>query len=234
MIGMPTKKTIVVPCSVMSWLKSCGGTRRFPGTASWRRISDASRPATTKKRSPEATYMIPRRLWSTVTTHSCRRAGTELRTARAGEAARVGSIDAMRSSLAQSQQVVDERVELLAGELHRRHERARLQRVRALEPREQVLAAHQGGAGRERLTAREVRQVRAEAPGGDGPAHAVAVDAGRRLEDAPPGHGRGVGHRGGALRRRPALEVRARVRDYAQEHVGVLRAAELRALPEVE
>src|SRR5262245_22086641 len=158
---MPTKKTIVVPCSVISWLKSCGETRRFPGTTSWRRIRLASRPATKKKRRPEATYMMPRRLWSTLTTHSCRRAGTELRTARAGAAASVGSIDAMRSSLAQSQQVVDERVQLRAGELHRRHERARLQGVRVLEPREQVLAAHQGGAGRERLTARYVRQVRA-------------------------------------------------------------------------
>src|SRR5262245_48076008 len=174
---MPTKKTIVVPCRVMSWLKSCGGTRRFPGTTSWRRIRLASRPATTKKRSPEAMYRMPRRLWSTVTTHSCRRAGTELRTARAGTAARVGSIDAMRSSLAQRQQVVDERFELLPGELHRRHERARLHGVRVLEPREQILAAHGGGAGRERLAAREVRQVRPEAPGGDGPPHAVAVDA---------------------------------------------------------
>src|SRR5262245_3335313 len=131
---MPTKNTIVVPCSVISWLKSCGETRRFPGTTSWRRIRLASRPATTKKRSPEAMYMSPRRLWSTLTIHSCSSAGMGLRPARVGAAARVGSIDAMRSSLAQRQQVVDERVELPSGQLHRRHERARLDGVRVLDP----------------------------------------------------------------------------------------------------
>ena len=62
---------MLVPCMVKSRLNVSGGTMCNPGHASCRRISDASRPAMTKKTRPETTYMIPSRLWSTVTTHSC-------------------------------------------------------------------------------------------------------------------------------------------------------------------
>ena len=71
MIGMPTRNTIVVPCIVNRRLKTCGDNTVLFGTASWSRISDASKPATKKKNSPEPMYMTPSRLWSTVTTHSC-------------------------------------------------------------------------------------------------------------------------------------------------------------------
>ena len=61
---------MLVPCMVKSRLNVSGGTMCSPGHASCRRISVASIPATTKKTSPETTYMMPRRLWSTVTTQS--------------------------------------------------------------------------------------------------------------------------------------------------------------------
>ena len=48
---MTTRKIIVVPCIVKSWLNVSGDEQREFGTASWRRMSSASTPPTTKKKS---------------------------------------------------------------------------------------------------------------------------------------------------------------------------------------
>jgi hypothetical protein len=61
-MGMPTRKTMVVPCMVNSRLKTSGDTTVLSATASWSRMSEASRPATTRKTIPEVTYMMPSRL----------------------------------------------------------------------------------------------------------------------------------------------------------------------------
>ena len=49
---MPTKKTMVVPCIVIRRLKTCGETKSLWGTASWNRMSAASRPPTARNRIP--------------------------------------------------------------------------------------------------------------------------------------------------------------------------------------
>jgi hypothetical protein len=48
-IGMPTKKTIVVPCIVNSWLKKSGLRTSLRGQRSCRRMRTASTPPTTRK-----------------------------------------------------------------------------------------------------------------------------------------------------------------------------------------
>ena len=50
-IGMPTKKTIVVPCIVKSRLNACGDTIVRFGYASCIRMIVASRPPITRKTS---------------------------------------------------------------------------------------------------------------------------------------------------------------------------------------
>ena len=69
-MGIPTRKIMVVPCMVKSRLNVSGGTTWSPDHASWIRIAVASAPAIMKKARPVTTYMIPRRLWSTVMTQS--------------------------------------------------------------------------------------------------------------------------------------------------------------------
>jgi hypothetical protein len=66
-IGMTTRKIIVVPCIVITWLyESCVSTW-LPGTASCVRMRSARIPPATNHMRDVAMYMIPIRLWSTVT-----------------------------------------------------------------------------------------------------------------------------------------------------------------------
>jgi len=95
-IGMPTRKTIAVPCTVISRLKTWGGTMPAFGTASWRRIVAAWRPAMTKKSSAKPMYMRPRRSWSTVVTHSWSRPSTGISLSGRSMAASFSMVD-MRS-----------------------------------------------------------------------------------------------------------------------------------------
>src|SRR4030095_8677011 len=145
-MGMPTRNTIVVPCMVKSRLNVAGGTRCRPGHASCSRIAEASRPATTRKMMPVVTYMIPRRLWSTVTTHSCSAVSTDPRVS----AAAVGAIERGRTLIPapsfQREQVGGHRVQVLPGELHGRHERARLQHGGIVDPGPQHLGCVGGHA----------------------------------------------------------------------------------------
>src|SRR5690349_17600241 len=110
-----------------------------PGHASCSRMSDASKPAMTRKTKPVATYMMPRRLWSTVETHSWRIASTpadsDAGTMSRGTGTAVGTV-LMASP--QCHEVRDELVELRVVELHRRHESPRLECARVLHPGAQI------------------------------------------------------------------------------------------------
>ena len=59
MSGMPTRKTIAVPCMVNRRLNTCGAIRLLFGTASWARITAAMEPATTRKSKAVAIYIRP-------------------------------------------------------------------------------------------------------------------------------------------------------------------------------
>src|SRR5271154_4040680 len=84
------------------------------------------------------------------------------------------------------------------------------------------------------LTAHEVRQVGPEAPVGHRPGNSVAIDACGLLEYAT-SRVHSIRIRGRQfLSRDPRLELCRRVDVYAQQHLGVLRAAILRALTEVQ
>ena len=61
-MGITTRKTIVTPCMVKTWLYRSAERTFRPGRASWARISSASEPPTTKKNSDAAPYMMPIRL----------------------------------------------------------------------------------------------------------------------------------------------------------------------------
>ena len=58
-IGMPTKKTIVVPCIVNSWLNVSWPRTSLRGKNSCQRISSASMPPITRKTMLIRTYMMP-------------------------------------------------------------------------------------------------------------------------------------------------------------------------------
>ena len=56
---MAAKKIIVVPCIVIIWLKTSGGTARNSGQRSWKRITIASAPPITRKSTAIRKYMMP-------------------------------------------------------------------------------------------------------------------------------------------------------------------------------
>src|SRR5437867_2870612 len=178
-MGMPTRNTMVVPCMVKSRLNVSGGTTWRPGKASCKRIVDASRPATTRKAIPVTTYMIPSRLWSTVTTQSWRSASSGRRASAPGPATIVWdtTLMAFSSSSAQGQEVRGDLVQVVARELHGRHERARLQRGRVVDPGPEALGRIPDYSGSDRRAAHQVRQVGSEHAVGRGPPHRVTVDA---------------------------------------------------------
>jgi hypothetical protein len=66
-IGMMTRKIIVVPCIVMTSLYEFFVRKCSPGVASWVRMRSARIPPAISHMSEVAMYMIPIRLWSTVT-----------------------------------------------------------------------------------------------------------------------------------------------------------------------
>src|SRR5438067_8753484 len=175
---MPTRKTIVVPCTVKSRLKTCGETTALPAAASCQRITLASRPAIRKNARPATTYMTPRRLWSTVTTHSWACARRPARSM-SGSGAAIGGATTLIAVFpsAKRRQVGDERVQLLAGELHRRHERAGLQRGGIVHPGAQILRRVGRHARPERRAAHQVREIGAEHAVGRCAPNRVAVDA---------------------------------------------------------
>src|SRR5207244_451832 len=179
-MGMPTRKTIVVPCSVHRRLNVSAGTSVRPGHASCRRMREASMPPIMRKMRPVTTYMMPRRLWSTVTTQSCSVAakpeGLDASTTSTGVGNGAGtSVVAMAS--AQGHEIREQLVELGVVELHRRHEGPDLERGRVLHPGSKIFPRVAHGTRAERRAAHQMRQVRAEHAVSPRPAAAVAADA---------------------------------------------------------
>src|SRR2546427_5188853 len=126
---MPTRNTMVVPCTVNSRLKTCGETIVLPAAASCQRITAASRPAIKRNARPETTYMMPRRLWSTVTTHSWSRVSRPAGSRSASRAAIGGQRRSCPPpSSAKRHEERQELIQLVVRELHRGHACARLQR----------------------------------------------------------------------------------------------------------
>src|SRR5947208_5923774 len=194
-------------------------------------MSEASIPPITRKTRPVTTYMMPRRLWSTVTTQSCRVAaspeGLDASTASTGAGAGMGIV-AMAS--AQGHEIRDQLVELGVVELHRRHEGTGLERARILHPGAQVLRRVAHGTRAERRAAHQMSQVRAEHAVPRRRADVVAVDAGQRREELAARARRRHLRRRGLLRRDPRPELVLRMDDHDEEHQRVLQPAILGAL----
>src|SRR5437867_6756541 len=232
-MGMPTRNTMVVPCMVKSRLKVCGGTTWSPGQASCTRIMVASEPAMTKKTSPVSTYMMPRRLWSTVTTQSwswSRRArGTPASSGRVA----VGERTLIARSSLEGDKIRGERIEVPTRELHGGHEGAVLEGGRIVHPRLEVLVSVAGRPRPDRPPGHQVRQVGTEHAVGRGAADSMAVDAGEGGKELPARAGRRVVTSRGLLGGDPALELVPRMHHDHQQHQGMLEAAVLRALPDI-
>src|SRR5215471_3726570 len=181
-MGIPNRKTIVVPCSVNRRLNVSAGTTVRPGHASCNRMRDASMPAITRNTKPVTTYMMPRRLWSTVTTHSCsvaiRPDGLDVSTTpRVGESGAEKGVVAMAS--AQRHEIGHQPVEFRVVELHRRHEGSRLDGAGVLDPGAKIFRCVAHGPRTERRAAHQVSQVGAEHAVTRRATHAMAVDTGQ-------------------------------------------------------
>src|SRR5215471_281950 len=232
-MGMPNRNTMVVPCMVKRRLNVSGGTMCRPGHASCRRIRVASNPATTTNTSAVRTYMMPRRLWSTVTTQSC----SSSRSVRGAPLASGLVID-LESTLmivasVESDQVGGERLQLLARDLHGGHERPPLQGGRILHPCVEILARVPRRSRPDGPAGHEVRQVGPEHAVGRRAADGVAIDAGQRGEEIAAMPRRRVVPRGGALSGDPAFELIPWMHHDHEEHETVLDAAVLRTLADV-
>src|SRR4030095_13246845 len=190
-------------------------------------------PAMTRKTSPASTYMMPRRLWSTVTTQSwswSRRArGTPASSGRVA----VGERTLIARSSFEGDKIRGERIEVPTRELHGGHEGAVLEGGRIVHPRLEGLV-RVGGWPRPHLpTGHRGRQIGTEHAVGRGAADSVAVDAGEGGEELPARAGRRIVASGGLLGGDPALELVPRMHHHHQEHQAMLEAAELRALPDI-
>ena len=154
----------------------------------------------------------------------------------AGSREALGGHVGPRLPSAQRLQVVHERVEPLLVELHRRHQDSGLERRWDRGPRPSGSRPCWAPRRGQSLPAHQVREVRTVQTVSHRSADGVAVEAGRRLEDPP-----ALRATAGARRRAtPAASATqrsksSRVSTYdSQEHLRVLRAAELGALPDVE
>src|SRR5215468_6318463 len=139
MIGIATKKIIVVPCIVNSSLKTSGGTTLAWAFISCSRMTVASRPPMTRKPRAITMYMMPRRLWSTVVTQAWARSSHVFSGA---SAVRTMDSVVIRKFLASAKrhEVVGDRVELGIVEGDGRHQRPGLEGIGALDPGAEVVA----------------------------------------------------------------------------------------------
>src|SRR3989475_2147413 len=183
-------------------------------------MSEASTPPITRKMRPVTTYMMPRRLWSTVTTQSCSVAkkpeGLDASTTSSGVESGAGLVTVAMTS-AQRHEVRDQLVELGVVELHRRHEGPDLERGRVLHPGSKIFPRVAHGTRAERRAAHQMRQVRAEHTVSRRPADAVAVDAGQRREQIAARPRRRPLRRRGPLRRDPRPELLFGMNDHYKE-----------------
>src|SRR5215813_12109478 len=161
MIGIATKKIIVVPCIVNSSLKISGGTTFAWAFISCSRMTVASSPPTTRKTRAMTMYMMPRRLWSTVVTQPWARSSQVLSW---GSAVRTMDSVVIRKFLASAKrhEVVGDRVELGIVEGDGRHQRPGLEGVGVLDPGPEVVAVVGNDSRGERFTRHEVSQVGSE------------------------------------------------------------------------
>src|SRR5215813_10936965 len=232
-MGIPNRNTMVVPCMVKSRLKVSGGTMCRPGHASCRRIMVASNPATTTKISAVTTYMMPSRLWSTVTTQPW----SSSRTVRWDSPAS-GPVMSLESTLMsvtslESGQIRGERLQLLARDFHGGHERPPLQGGGILHPGVEILARVPRRSRPDGPAGHQVSQVGPEHAVGRSAADGVAVDASQRREEIAAMPRRRVVTRGRPLGGDPALELVLRMHHDHEEHEAVLDATVLRALADV-
>src|SRR5215468_3690806 len=232
-MGMPKRNTMVVPCMVKSRLKVSGGTMCRPGHASCRRIRVASNPATTTNISAVTTYMMPSRLWSTVTTQSCNSSRNVRGDALASGPAIDREITLMIVASLEGDQVRGERFQLLARDFHGWHERSELQCGGILHPGVEILARVASRARPDGPAGHEVRQVGPEHAVGRRAADGVAIDAGQRGEEIASMPRRRVVPRRRPLGGDPALEFIPRMHHDHKKHEAVLDAAVLRALADV-
>src|SRR4030095_177400 len=211
-MGTPTRNTIVVPCTVNRRLKTCGETTVFPAAASCHRMTLASRPAIRKNARPEPTYMIPRRLWSTVTTQSWSRVSRPVASRSASRAVIGGATTLMVGGLlAKSREVGDQLIELITGEVHRRHAGARLQHARILHPGPQRLGRIGRHSGPDRRAAHQMGEIWSEDAVRRRALDRVAADARDGREDVTPRPALGSISRCGSLRCNPLIELVPRV-----------------------
>src|SRR5215472_6916688 len=131
-------------------------------------------------------YIRPRRLWSTVTIHpwTLPRIGSSCGSSAAPRASSCSMLPAIASlpASAKCDQIVDQGVEVLIVEAHRRHQRARLHNIGIGHPDAQMIAAIHRDAGPARLACPQVRQVGAEASIRPRTLNGMAIDARRRFE----------------------------------------------------
>src|SRR6202034_1523363 len=101
------------------------------------------------------------------------------------------------------------------------------------DPEPKILRGIRGRAGRDGVPAHQVREVRTESAAGHRARHAVAVDAGGGLEYPLSLRNRVMRQRRLALLLNPPVKLLLRLDINPQQHFGVLRAAVLRTLAEV-
>src|SRR6266481_993364 len=233
-MGIPTRNTMVVPCMVKSRLNVPGGTTWRPDEASCKRIADASRPATTRNTSPLITYMTPSRLWSTVTTQSWSTASNGRRSP-APRLDAIVSASTLMSSLPspQGQKVSGHFVQVVARELHGRHERTRLQGRRIVDPGSNILRRVLDHSGADGPPAHQMSQVGPEQAVGLGPANRVTVDARQRREQLAPRLHLGIVPGRRSLLGRPLCEVFLGLDGHDEQHPRVLETTVLGALTDV-
>ena len=184
-------------------------------------------------------YMRPSFLWSTVVTQSCRTSSTRRRGGVIVVSICAGvwvAIGIFFRTLFERRQICCNGVEVVLVEVHGGHENSGLEGGGVVDEGAQVggrVGERTGGDG---VAAGEMGEVWAEASGGDGSRDGVATDADTVLEDGASGCGlRLVAIDGGLLLTSyPGSEVGGAVGIDAEEHFGVLDAAILRALAEVE
>src|SRR5271168_5584230 len=139
-----------------------------------------------------------------------------------------------RLQLLERREVFRQRVQLGVAELHGGHKRAGLDGVRLLNPQAQICRSIVRGAGSDGVAAHKMRQVRAEAPIARSAPDSVAIDARGRFEDVASDSYLRILAASLLLRADPGRKNLRAIHVNAKQHLGVLRAAILRALAEKE
>src|ERR1039458_4897477 len=182
-------------------------------------------------------YISPIFLWSTVVTQSCSTSSTRRRGAVWVMLSVTGAWVAMKFPsvlLLQRYQIRSDGVEVVIVEVHRRHQRSGLEMRRVVDEGAEVRRGVGHGPGCDGVAAGDVRQVGAERPCRYRTGHSMAADTGCVLEDVAAFACAWVIHGWLLLVRDPGSKVGRAIGVDAQQHLGVLGSAVLRALAEIE